>query len=470
MGALPWYRVPLLWLFVGPPAFREVGTRLAMASIVEGQDYWNIMRFIWWGMWTLVAIFDIIKDRRAAKAFLSEIGLLPVFVGVWIVPLYASCFISPSPYFSIGNATCVVMLVMCSFDLGLKMFTGQITFRKVLHLLMWAAGFLLTVISITYLIDPTLVSWVTYTGTRIRGNSVGYAPLCSLILFFVSVFIFLKPIRKRNYLLFFIMAYSVWWIYIGQTRSAYAGFGVGAIIYLWQWGQFGKSFTRTVMLFALVISFLTALSIAYGASHRVRWELDGLYDRYVLRDASAYSEEFQEETLTSLNGRTIVANVLIRETIDKPLGSGYVAGPRAILQSEEVMMELGTQAFGNAHNAYLEIYTGSGFFAFLGFMGIVIWLVRKSRSIWSDETMLIRVLMYAVLLQGLFESNLVLPFKQSSVLFWLLIACVAPLESINRSFLLNGMSPNKHFGPGDGLPPGPYADPTLGRKEPYGGY
>ena len=451
-----------MWLFVGPPAFREVGTRLAMASIVEGQDYWNIMRFIWWGMWTAIALYDIFSDQRGARAFLAELGMLPIFVCMWLLPLYASCFISPSPYFSVGNATCIVMLVICSFDLGLKLFTGQITFRRVLHALMMAAGFLLTVISITYLIKPSLVSWVTYTGTRIRGNSVGYAPLCSLILFFVSVFVFLKPLRKKNYLLFLLMGYALFWIYIGQTRSAYAGFGVGAIIYLWQWGQFGKSFTRSVMLFSLVVAAIASLSIAYGASHRVRWEMDALYDRYVLRDASAYSEEFQEETLTSLNGRTIVASVLIRETFDKPLGSGYVSGPRAILQSEDVMYELGTQAFGNAHNAYLEIYTGSGFLAFFGFMGVVIWLVMKARSTWTDETMLIRVLMYAVLLQGLFESNLVLPFKQSSVLFWVLIACVAPLEAIRRNFIIHG-NPigSPRFGPGDGMPMGRYGGPPI---------
>ena len=122
------------------------------------------------------------------------------------------------------------------------------------------------------------------------------------------------------------------------------------------------------------------------------------------------------------SGRFGIWTVLLQKTYDRPLGLGYSAGPRVVLQdSRWPLWKYGVIAkrIGNAHNAYVEIFAGTGYlglFAWLGFLG---WAVFRGFVVRGTTLAVTRALLAVMLLNGLTGSEGVLPFMQASALIWI---------------------------------------------------
>ncbi len=468
---LPLFRVPLLWLFLGPPAFRAWRSRWAMASVTEGQDFWNILRIVYWLLVGFFILIELTRNIEAVKHFLREMGFLPVAVAIWISGLYASALVSPSVTFTAGNATFMLILVLGALDLGAKLYAGQLSIRRLFQALLYISLTMLMVVWVAFQIDPYYVGFYSFGGIRIRGNAVAYVPILAQVLFFGSLYFLITSRRRGRWFFIGLMAMGVWWISIGQTRSSYLGFGLGVLLFILQTGYAKQAHMKLTGLFVATMIGLCCLGVLYGSSHTIRWKLDRLYDRYVLRDAHAIqSQELATEHIMSLNGRTRVAAVLWENALFEPLGVGYIAGPRQLLQSEDITEILDSKSFGNAHNAFLEIWAGAGFITFFAFVIFMISILWHSRNIPGVAGILIRVLLYILLIEGLFESNLVLPFKQNSSLLWTLTALIMVSRTHRRLAVFGPEMPAQSFpfaGPPPPPPPTPRPmPPPAGRPRP----
>ena len=165
--------------------------------------------------------------------------------------------------------------------------------------------------------------------------------------------------------------------------------------------------------------------------HGVRWRLDKVYDRYVLRDEFAIeNEEAAAASLATLNGRTEAQKVLFARAIQKPFGMGYIAGTRSYMAS--VVDQLPSDAFHGAHNAYLEIMSGAGIAAVLGFLLLISSVLIRGWRVRDPASVLCRVGLYIILLEALVESNLAFPFHQTPVYFWIWASCLVGLYVRDR--------------------------------------
>ncbi|MEM1268972.1 MAG: O-antigen ligase family protein, partial [Bacteroidota bacterium] len=368
------FRLPIFWLFLGPPAFRAGGARSAMESVEGGQDIWNYIRLAWWLVFGIVAVIEIAKDRQSIQYLFNYIRGLHLWIGAMLLAVFASAAVSPSPTFTFANAALLTILALAGLDLALKLFRGAISPQRTLKLLLGASVLMLLVTTVVHLVSPDMVGGESFSGRRIRGNSVAYTPLLGQIVVLVALYFRFAGGLRRNWLPWALLVFGIVWLYYGQTRSSYLGLGLALGLMLWQWTDLKRNLVLLIALAAIGISGICGIVMLSDASHTIRWEMDQAYKRFVLRDKYAVQDrEFAEKNIGSLNGRTDVAALLIDASATKPLGMGFIAGPRVYLQSDEVVGELNSQAFGNAHNAFIEMWSGAGYVAFFGSLAMV-WL------------------------------------------------------------------------------------------------
>lgn len=423
------FRLPILWMLLGPPAFR-MEVRDAMASVREDVDIWNLLRIAWWLFWGCVAVVELLRSRNLVLEYLSRIGRLSVWALVWLIALVVSAAVSPSSLFTLANAVMFSMLVLAAADLGVKLYAGAISPRRLLRLVVTCAVLLLTLVGIVYMWQPAMVrgSGEVYTGVRIRGENIAYTPILAQFALFVGVYFLLTARGIRRLVAATVVSYGFWWLLLAQTRSAYLGVVLGSGLLVWQWGDLGRRPIRLTAAVALIVLALAGAFWSYDMSDRVQWRLDNAYERYVLRDEFAVENpELASESLRSLNGRIEAQAVLLREAVMHPLGMGYIAGTRSYMDS--VMDELPGTAFRGAHNAYLETFAGGGYAAFLGFAAVALITAASLLRCRTPVAVIMGVLLACIFVEGFFENEMVFPFHQSAVLFWTLVASASALSA-----------------------------------------
>ena len=451
-------RLPILWMFLGPPAIRIASERDGMSSVQGDQDIWNIIRLVWWLGWGAVAVLDLARASPWVRDYVNRLGSLPAWIGLWLMAVILSTTVSPSPMFTLANASMLAVLVVAALDLGVKVYAGRITIGRVLHGLMVWSAVLLVLVGVVYVLSPERVglSGHTAAGVRIRGGGIAYTPIMAQILVFVGLCQWQLARGPRNgdhvfrrgpqilgkapgalrhgprlakngaYIPLMFVALGVLWLYLAKTRAAYLGCTIGLAVFGWHVVRPSTRMMSATLTACLAISVACTLGFLYDASFSMRWELDRAYERWILRDEFAIDNPaLARASLASLNGRTEVQSVLLREIVTRPLGLGYIAGVRTFLDRQREAGELSV-ALRGAHNTYIETWAGSGYAALVGYLGMilfVIWCATRLRT-GGAVTLAMRVLLLVVLFEGMFENEMAFPFHQSPVLFWVMAALI----------------------------------------------
>lgn len=421
-GALSVFRLPIVWLFVGPPALRFVTERSAMASMQGSYDFWNILQVGWWLFWGGVAARDLFLARGWFADVRRRTGSFALWTSLWLFALLLSCGVSPAPLFSLANVGMLCVLVVAAADLGVKVYGGWVSPRRLLGLLLAVAvGLLLLIVGIA-LIAPTAggIGVIDPAEMRIRGGSVGYAPLLSLVVVFAGLYFWLTTKGGARLFWAFVVVCGVVFLALGQTRSSYGGFLAGIAVFTWLWARLGTNPVRLMTGGAILLVVGCGSVLAYH----------GLGDAAAVYDTLGRLIIREEQTISSLTGRTDVIAVLLDAVAQRPLGLGFSAGPRHLLLSDRFVEAMHTDAFGNAHNAYLEVLAGGGYLAFVAWMVVVGLVLYRGHRVRTRRSVIpFLALLVAVLLEGVTESLLVLPFEQTSVLFWAIAATVLALSA-----------------------------------------
>lgn len=418
------HRIPIFWLFIGPPAIRFLGERSAMASMHGDFDLWNIFRVLWWCLWGGVALHALYQRRRQVRALLRNIGWLRLWLPLWFVALYLSCLVSPAPLFSLANVSMLMILVVAAFDLSVRVYVGNVSLRQIVKgFLVFSAG-LLALVALLLLIDLNLVGEMTSAGPRVRGGEVAYTPLLSVLVFFAALYFWLNTPsltgRMGGWPLVMTLALAL--LLLGQTRSAYGGLVIGLGLFVWQWSQLRRNMvhlmTATALVVATTCAFILLADTSKSASNVLRVTGDEL-----IRD---------RRSISTLTGRTRVFRLLWQEVKDEPLGLGFSAGPRAVLQDPANLDVIYVNSFGNAHNAFVEVFAGSGYVGLLAWMGIVICVLLRLFRLRPRELVPLHAMLVTALIGGMTESNLVIPFEQESVTFWIVAAVMVAVGARRR--------------------------------------
>ena len=262
------YLQPLIWMVVGPPAFRLTSTRSAMSSVEGDQDIWNIIRLVWWLVWGTIAFISIMRSREALGPRWKFLGSIPLWVTVWIGALYGSTLLSPSLPYSLASATMMLMLVLAGLDLALKVSTNQISVVHLVKGLLFVSAGMLSLVGILYLTVPEMMggSGWTYSGHRIRGEGIAYTPIVAQMVIFCSIYLIsVSPGRQKLFMALFTM-YGFWWISLAQTRSAYVTILLGVTVMCWHWFDLRRKLVHLMTGFALFIAFICIVSFAYDFS------------------------------------------------------------------------------------------------------------------------------------------------------------------------------------------------------------
>ena len=428
------FRLPIIWLYLGPPAIRELEDRTALSSLEGDQDIWNIIRVAFWGVWGLYTVVELMRNGPAFRDMFRRIGTLPIVVLVWVLSLILSSAISPAPSYTFASASMFLILTLASLDLGVKIYSGQTTTRDVLKFVVGASVLLLTVIWILYTYLPHLNTFfMTLQGPRVRGGDVGYTPIMALVVLFAGGYLAYSSEWKYKLILWIIPLYGFYWIGLGQTRSSYVAMLMGVFILFWfVWGR-KMNATSLALTVVTVLMLFGSIGIMYGMSNAVTRRVDNFYDRYVLRDEYAVEDaQSASSSLMTLNGRTEAQGILLARIVGEPFGLGYKAGARDFMSG---VPELAGSAFVGPHNSYLDVWAGSGYIGIISWLIIVGIIFVASRRHNTLEFCIVRVLLYSLLLEGMLETDLCSPFKQSSALFWILAACIIAVEARrDRSF------------------------------------
>lgn len=448
------FRLPIFWMFLGPPALRLDTHRAAMASVQGNVDIWNIIRVVWWTVWGAVALYELIRQRAWIAEFMNEMDTLPLWIGLWLGMMFVSTAVSPGMLFTLTTAAMFVMLLLAATDLALKVYRGLIPPKRTLRILLFLSIGLSVLVYCVYLIDPnsSVVVGETFTGiTRIRGTGVAYTPLLAQVIFLISLYFWLTSDNKWRPLLLGTMAFGLYFLYIGQTRSAYGSFVIALSLFAWNRLRLRHNYPRLIPLGAAAVAVIAGFTFLYGTSHSVTEKIDSAVNVFVLRDAFAVrNPQHALRSLMTLNGRTKAAAVVLDVAAQHPIGLGYVAGLRAYMANEEVRERLGTDAFHGAHNAYLEVLAGTGFIGFFAYLALIFVVIWRARQLEGLAPLLFRLLFYIVLLQGFFESSLAFAFRQGPVLFWIAAASLLAMHARTRI-----RSKYRHAGQRNGHRPGP---------------
>jgi O-antigen ligase len=413
---IPITRLPIFWLFFGPPAFRVLGERGAEASLDGSFDIWNIIRVTWWLVFGIIAVLEIYRFRAKLPDFIHRLGLLPWWVGIWLMTLFASTLLSPAPLFTLANAAMMAILVLASLDLGLKLYSGVIDPRRALKICFGFSLVLLLIFLLTLLIAPNMVGGSRRFGLRARGGTVADSALLSQVVFFTGIYLaYLSRGLAVGFYRFVILISPVF-LLLAQTRAMYVGFFFGCAIFVWQWTFALRNRQQAVFLAMLFLSISGVMGIALYDSFSRNSHVFASVGDYLVRDRGS---------LQTFSARDGVALALLNAVISQPLGLGYAAGPRAFLfNAHDVPW---AAEMGNAHNMYLEVLAGSGVVGGAAWLALLLWLLIWVWRVRSKEAIPIRILFLVVLIGGLTESSGALPFYQHSSLLWILAAFIAAL-------------------------------------------
>ena len=422
----PYLGLPILWLYLGPPIFRPIGGRDAMASL-EGQfDVWNVMRLGWWAVFGVLAAIMIYRNQHLVRAFVRTMPQLLLWILVWMSSLVVSSAYSPSPLFTLANAGMMVMLVTAAFDVGLRLYGRIIDVETVLRGLHVFSVALLGVMLLLFALDPMWVSTFSPRfGLRFGGGVVGDAALLASTVVFLSAY-FLQRVPRRR----------MWWygttgvvgivlVLLSQTRTAYIGLAVGFVYMFVQWYISASDRARAVAV-GIVLVGVGLAPVAVLVADTVSGESTPAQAvRYLVRD---------QQTLATASGRTAVAGILLEQVGARPWGLGYSAGPRILLQtsfSELAEQGVHAEGIGNAHNIFLEVLGGSGVLGLFAYVAVIVWVVLNMHR-GGGPVLVVRVLFVYVMIIGMTSSNGVLPFFQASVLMWFMVGSVAGLNGLGH--------------------------------------
>lgn len=421
---LPLWRLPVLWLFLGPPTLQLIAARGAMASLKGNYGLWNIFETGWWLFFGLVTVRELYLERRQLNSLLRKTTYTWVWAALWLALLYLSCLVSPRSLFSLANVGLLTILVLAALDLSVKLYSGRLAFRRALKMLLGTTVGLLLLTGAVHLIAPGVVQQPHYEGFRIRGGNISYSPLLAIIALFVSFYFWRRPQDEKRWIFASTMILGLTFLVLGKTRSAYGGFLAGAALYFWQWKQLRYNAVSLLTTVALVTGITCALvlvsDMSSGASSTLRST-----GSFVIRGGEGFS---------TLNGRTRAWHLLWEAAKDEPLGLGFSAGPRALLMSPSSIEVLYSDIWGNAHSAYVEVFSGSGYLALVAWLAIILCVVFKIPGTYRKELIPLHALLVAVLAEGALESELVLPFKQSAVLFWVIVATLLAAYARRRTY------------------------------------
>lgn len=268
---------------------------------------------------------------------------------------------------------------------------------------------------------------MTLQGPRVRGGDVGYTPIMALVVLFAGGYLAYTSQWKYKLALWLIPFYGFYWIGLGQTRSSYVALIMGVGILFWFISGRRMKATQLALSAVIFLVLLGGIGMLYGMSNAVTRRVDGLYDRYVLRDEYAVEDaQSASSSLLTLNGRTEAQSILIARIVGEPFGLGYKAGAREYMSG---VPELAGSAFVGPHNSYLDVWAGSGYIGIISWLIIVGIIFFASRRHNTLEFCIVRILLYSLLIEGMLETDLCSPFKQSSALFWILAACIVAVEA-----------------------------------------
>jgi len=417
------FRLPLLWLFLGPPVFRIQEARGTMASMQGSFDFWNFFQAFWWLGFGMIAISELYRQRHLAAEFVRWAGSIKWWVGLWLVPMYVSCLGSPSLVFSLGNVVMLTILVIAALDFGVKLYRGVITPRAVLRILFVMTLGLLFLVALAFMLQPGLVEQTeSAQGLRIRGGQVGYSPLLGSVALLLS-FYFWCTEKYGPWVLLGVMGLGGVFLLLGQTRAEYGAFFAGVLLFGWQWGRLRRRSLLLLSVGAVTVA-LFCIAVLLGSASETAVSMYESIGERLMRGG---------EYLATLNGRTRVWELLWEASKNDLWGMGFAAGPRELLMEPATTEYLYSDTWGNAHSAYIEVFSGSGYLAAIGFLGIIACVGWKALFGWATLPRLrgewwalvpLHALLLVTLVEGLTESYLVLPFRQQSVLFWITAAAV----------------------------------------------
>lgn len=411
-------RLPILWLFFGPPVFRFV-ERGAEASLDGSVDVWNVVRILWWLAFGFFALVDVHRLRAHLRPFLRGLGSLPTWTAVLLLTLLTSTAYSPSPLFTLANAAMMIVLVVAALDLGLKLHTRAIAFEAVMKRMFGLSVLLLTIATVAYFVAPGLVGGGNAeTGLpRVRGGPVADIALLAQITFFAGYYLANRALRANLVFYAIPLLLSPLFILLAQTRAMYVSFVAASLVFLVRaLPAFGRQHRHALLATAcLGVAALFGLAVYEGTVAAAQGPLTRA-TAFLVRDPAS---------LQGLNSRGGLTAFLLRRVAEQPWGLGYSAGPRlALLSSPEELRTYGIyEAFaGNAHSMYLEVLAGSGVVGLLAFVALLAWTGWRILRTPGRPNLPVATLFVIVLLGGVTESSGALPFTQSSVLLWILIA------------------------------------------------
>lgn len=415
---IPVFRLPIFWLFLGPPVFRLVDHG-AGASLEGSFDFWNALRSVWWGFFGAVAFLELYQRRAHLTVFLRTMGWLPWFAGAWLASIFISTANSPAPVFTFATGVMLFILVLAALDLALKLSLGIVDFHRVLSICFGISVVLLTVFAITLIVAPQLVGSSGGLGARARGGHVADAALLGQIVFFVGIYLATSYRGVTGAAVWLAVALSPFFVLVAQTRAMYITFFVGSAVVFWYWVLAARQSQRHALLGLACISFAGLVGLALFDEVRMDRKLFEQVESYLVRD---------EASIQGFNSRDGVAKILLARVSDNPLGLGYSAGPRHVLLSaehERLQHNIYEAFAGNAHNMYLEVLSGGGLVGAAAWVLLLAWLLFSLLGAEGRAFIPVRALVVVVLLGGITESNGALPFFQQSSLLWILVALVA---------------------------------------------
>ena len=420
------FRLPIFWLFLGPPIVR-LQAHGAMDSLQGNYDFWNFFQSAWWLLGGAVALRELYLNRAWLREFVHGMGSLSLWTGLWLLALYLSCLVSPAPLFSFAKVTLVGALILAAADLGVKVYAGIVPVRRILKILLVSSVLLLLGVGFFYMYKPDLVT-NNYAeiqhglDLRMRGGRIAYTPIVSTVALMLGLYFFLTTPGLTRWLHVLIVSMSLLFLLLGRTRSAYVGFIAGLALFVWRWKRMDQNITNLMTAAALGTAVVCVTALTYDWSGSLAQDYNAVFG-YIIRET---------ESLSTMTGRTQVMTALWDEIARRPLGLGFSAGPRAFLMSDSFVEAMHTDAFGNTHNAYLEVLAGSGYLGFMAWMAIVLYVLNVARKMRQTDLIPLAALLIAALLEGITESLLVEPFYQTAVLFWI-VAAVAAAYRARRS-------------------------------------
>lgn len=402
-------RLPLLWIYLGPPVLRDPTGRDAMASLEGSQDPWNLLRVGWYLFFGAIAVAALWRRRGAIRGVLRSAHLPFVCTAVWLGAAVISSAVSPAPRFTFANSLMLVVAAIAALDLAVKIRTRRLSVEAALKALFWINAAVLGLLLALIVVGPGLVMRFTEAGPRLVGGTVANSSVVAIVAMLLGLYLAPRvPSRRPVYWLICGLACAA--LILVRSRWTFAAATIG-LLGMW-WGTFrhvgGRQRLALMALScwgcALLVGVL--VSDSYRGGRAVEDTL-----QFVVRD---------QRTLVTASGRTAIVPAVVRGAWKRPLGLGYAAGPRALLMSSAFELQregVVASRIGNAHNMYVEVLGGAGLAAFAGYLLLLLWTCVGIFSRLSPEVRApVLTLQLVLLLGGLVSSAGALPFNQASAL------------------------------------------------------